>query len=90
MVKRTELETREAEGNAMIYAIEQLEKSWKQVLQTAEKKDKKIAISRIKGMLDGFRETKLLVERRRRICENPQNLKEEWDYWEKQKRKKNT
>lgn len=85
MKQRKETEIREAERQAILYALKQTEKSWKQVLKSAEKSKSKIAITRIKGMFDGWMTIKRILRNRKVICNNQQNLKEEWDYWDEQK-----
>ena len=89
MKKKTEQEIREQERQAILYALNQMEKSWKDVLEKAKAKakDNKIAIIRIKGIFSGWNLIKDLLERRKSICKNPQNLKDEWKYVESLKKK---
>jgi len=84
--QRTEQEIREQERQAIVYCIKQMEKSWKDVLDKSIEKKKKTAEIRIKGMFSGWNLIKDLLERRKSICKNPQNLKEEWEYSESLKK----
>jgi hypothetical protein len=81
MNKQEKLQERKKERFAIEHVINNLEKSWKPVLEQAEKTKKDIAVARIKGMFDGWREVKNMLNRRDSMLKIKNHLEEEEEYY---------